>query len=139
MYRYHRPRRWRGRFFLPFIFFAVFANFGHGPVGILTWVVPIIIILALAAMVRDRWSMYQQPYQNNQSSPYNQNAYSDQYYRPQQPYTSYQQGYRVQERAEQPHEMYQEGERAYSSAQQEQYQEYEQPQAQYPEQMPPMQ
>lgn len=136
MYRYHRPRHWRGRFFLPFIFFAVFAGFGHGPIGILTWVLPIIILLVLGAIVRDRWVMYQQPYQNNQPSRYTQNVYSDQYYRPQQTYTPYQEGYRVQEVAEQPRETYQEGERA---AQQEQYQEYEQPQAQYPEQMPPMQ
>ncbi|GHO94779.1 hypothetical protein KSF_048270 [Reticulibacter mediterranei] len=137
MYRYHRPRRWRGRFFLPFIFFAVFASFGHGPIGILTWVVPIIILLALGAIVRDRWLMYQQPYQSNQP-PYQQNTYSDQYYRPQ-TYTPYQQGYRPQEAAEQPRETYQEGERTYSGSQQEQYQEYEQPQAQYPEQLPPMQ
>jgi hypothetical protein len=134
MYRYHRPRYWRGRFFLPFIFFAVFAGFGHGPIGILTWVLPIIILLVLGAIVRDRWLMYQQPYQNNQPPYYQQNVYSDQYYRPQN-YAPYQQGYRPQEAAEQPREMYQEGER---TAQQEQYQEYEQPQAQYPEQLPPM-
>jgi hypothetical protein len=138
MYRYHRPRRWRGRFFLPFIFFAVFANFGHGPIGILTWVLPIIILLALGAIVRDRWLMSQQPYQNNQPSYYQQNIHSDQYYRPQ-TYAPYQQGYQPQQAAEQPHETYQEGERAYASSQQEQYQEYEQPQAQYPEQLPPMQ
>jgi hypothetical protein len=138
MYRYHRPRRWRGGFFLPFIFISVFASFGHGPIGILTWVVPIIIILALTAIVRERWSLYQQPYQNNQPPSYQQNIYSDQYYRPQQTYTPYQQGYRPQEAVEQPRETYQEGERAYSGSQQEQYQEYEQPQAQYPEQMPPM-
>jgi hypothetical protein len=135
MYRYHRPRHWRGRFFLPFIFFAVFAGFGHEPIGILTWVLPIIILLVLGAIVRDRWLMYQQPYQNNQPPYYQQSTYSDQYYRPQN-YAPYQQGYRPQEAAEQPRETYQEGERA---AQQEQYQEYEQPQAQYPEQLPPMQ
>jgi heme exporter protein D len=136
MYRYHRPGRWRGRFFLPFIFIAFFASGGHGPFGILTWIVPIIIVLVLTSIIRERRSLSQQPYQNNQPPYYNQSTYSDQYYRPQQTYMPYQQGYRP---AEQPRETYQEGERTYSSLQQEQYQEYEQPQAQYPEQLPPMQ
>lgn len=137
MYRYHRPRRWRGGFFFPFPFliFLFIMNAGHLSVGFFSLVLPIIIILALGSIIGNRvWGSYRQPYQNNQSTYYNQNPnpYTTQYYQPQQPYTPYQQGY---QESRQPRETYQESS---GRTAQEQYQEYEQPQAQYPEQ-PPMQ
>jgi hypothetical protein len=140
-YRSHRPRRWRGGFFFPFPFliFLLVMNWGHLPVGILALLPPIIVLLAFGAMFRKRvWGYYQQPYQNNQPPYYNQSPNTNQYYQ-QQPYTPYQQGYQQTQKAEQPRETYQEGGRSRTYPQQEQYQEYEQPQAQYPEQMPPMQ
>jgi hypothetical protein len=136
-YRYHRPRRWRGGFFFPFpfIFFFLFMGWGHGEFGLLTWVLPIIILLAFGAIIRNRVAgSYQQPYQNNQLYG-NQGSYSDPNYYYQRPYTPYQQGYQAEQARETP----QESGNSASYPQQEQYQEYEQPQAQYPEQMPPMQ
>ena len=140
-YRYHhRPRRWRGGFFFPFpfIFFFLFLGWGHGHFGLLTVLLPAIILLAFGAIIRNRrLGRYQQPNQNNQFYGAQQNTYSDPnyyYQQPYTPYTPYQQGYQP----EQPSEASQEGRSSYSYPQQEQqYQEYEQPQAQYPEQMPP--
>src|SRR6266487_2105074 len=108
-YRYHRPRRWRGGFFFPFPFliFILIMNWGHLSAGIITILLPIIILLAFGALIRNRmWGYYQQPYQNNQP-PNTQGTYTNQYYQ-QQPYTPYQQGYQQAQKAEQPRETYQE-------------------------------
>lgn len=134
--RYQRPRRWRGGFFFPFpfIFFFLFLGWGHGSIGLLTVLLPVIILLALGAIMRSRLSGgYQQPYQNNAQSTYSNPNY---YYQRPDTYTPYQQGYQA-EKARETSQESQEGESSYSSPPQEQYQEYEQPQAQYPEQMPP--
>jgi hypothetical protein len=144
--RYQRPRRWRGGFFFPFpfIFFFLFLGWGHGPIGLMTVLLPAIILLAFGAIVRNRLSGgYQQPYQNNQ--PYGnraQSSYNNPNYYYQQPdtsYTPYQQGYQAEkaQSARETSQESQEGESSHAYPQQEQYQEYEQPQAQYPEQMPP--
>jgi hypothetical protein len=112
---------------------------GHRGFGLLTVVLPVIIVLAFGAIIRSRVASryqqpYQQPYQNNQMYGNQGSDHNPNYYY-QRSYTPYQQGYQ----AEQPRVTTQESETAPSYPQQEQYQEYEQPQAQYPEQMPPMQ
>jgi hypothetical protein len=144
-YRYGRPGgSIVGLIFFVFIMLAIFTHFW-------AWFIPGIIIVALALWLL-RSGMFgmwlnrpQQP--SNQAPPQGPQAYyqppppeQQSYYQPtpaeQQPYQPYAEGYQAPQAANQ------EGEARARYPQPKtdpEYQEYEEPQAQYPEQMPPMQ
>ncbi len=132
-HHWHRNRGFRFIWGLPFIFLLfIFPHHEH-----FSWLSILALLVLLGLIIRafvvpllfssgfwgngssqnDR--SYQQPYQPSQ----------------QQAYQPYQQGY-------QPHqpspEVYQEGGQAYRYPQQSQYDQYEQPHAQYPQEIPPM-
>jgi len=127
-YRYRRPGRWFiGPFILAAIFFFALPSLGKG-------IAFALIAIAICGLIF--WAMRagaRRSYQNYQQPPYYQPQQPPQ----QQPYMSseaeprgYEQGYA----ASQPQEK--QGEEQYYYPPQTPY---EQPQAQYPEQMPPMQ
>ncbi|WP_220195912.1 hypothetical protein [Ktedonospora formicarum] len=143
--RYRRGRSWGGLTVVFFIFFGIFM-FSHS----WTWIVAGFIVLAIFSGVMRRSSQnwwgsqqsYYQPPQNQQQTPYRASQEAEQpYYQPyegpkdvEQPYQPYEQGYQPT-----PSKSYTEGgsQRQYSSVEY-QEQEYEGPQTEYPEQMPPM-
>ena len=130
-YRYGRPGGGIiGLLFFIFLILAIFTHFW-------AWIIPGIILLAVMFWLLRRsmpgawFTGYQQPPQNQQpQQPYYQPP-------PEQPYQPYEQGYQA------PQESYQEGGQQYQYPPQtsqpvDQQQRYEEPQAQHPEQMPPM-
>lgn len=138
--RYRRP----GLFGFPWLLVVIFVIATHSIWGIIAGVFLALVISGILSAVLNsqrgggfgQWgpNNYQQ-YTPNQSytEPYQPPA--DQgYYQPNTPYQSYDQGYQASQ------ESYQEGEKQYPYPQQnEAYQPYEQPQANYPQQMPPQQ
>jgi hypothetical protein len=122
---YRRPRGIYGfPWFLLFIFMFSFHSWG---VFLTILFVVFFINLLIRAVASTKPSANTPPYQ-----PRNGNAQP--YYQPyQQPYQPYQQGYQT------PQETYTEAGQQYQYPDPSNYEEYEQPQAQYPEQMPPMQ
>jgi hypothetical protein len=146
---YYRRNRWNrrrgpGRFwFLPLLFFFfMFGGIGreHSLFGL---IIPILVLLFLFWLIRTvmsagRWNAmnqgqrYQQPYYQPPQQPYSQP-----YYQPsQQPYQQpvdrpYEQGYQPVAGT------YSEGGQQYQYPEPS-YEQYEQPQAQYPQELPPM-
>lgn len=127
-YNYHRGPRYRGFMFFPFmmLFWFIFAS--HSFVGIFLSIMTFFIVAAIiSAVMRSATAhapsqTYYQPNQRQQQA----------YYEP--TYRAYEQGYQV------PQERYVvDADRPRESVQYEQPAQYEQPKAQYPEQMPPMQ
>jgi hypothetical protein len=132
-YRYSYYRRPGGGIigllFFVFLLLAIFTHFW-------AWFIPGIIILAVVLWLL-RSGMLSSWLRGSQQSQQPQQPY--QYQPPpeaEQPYQPYEQGYQP------PQETYQEGGQQYQYPPQNSdpaYQHYEEPQAQYPEQMPPMQ
>ena len=114
-YRYNR-RGPRGMRYFWFLFIPLFLFAGHGGLGgIFLWIAAIIILNLIGRAVFSAIS-----------SGSNK------------PYQSYQQGY--QQPYYQPRsDVNQAAEQQYQAPQQQQYDQYEQPQAEYPQEMPPMQ
>ncbi len=150
-YRYRRGPR------LPYLWFLIiplffFAGPGHGLFGVLLGIGSIIVIALIVRAVftmiagSNTWSMRQNSWyspRNQQQSYYQPTQQKQQpYYQPtqqqQQPSSSYQQGY--QQPYYQPHtdSNQQVGGQQYE-AQQQAYDQYEQPQSEYPQEIPPMQ
>jgi hypothetical protein len=135
MYRYRRP--WRGRNIIWLMIFPTFFMFSHWGLGIIAWLFLMMAIFMIVRGVSRTWSnptpTYQPPYQPYQ--PYQRQQPND-YYQPMNgyQYPSYQQGYQEHQAQEvhdaQPQQVVQ---------QDEPYEQYEQPQAQYPQELPPMQ
>ena len=137
MYYYRNSRggnrRMRGAYGFPWLlFFIFFFNF-HS----LAWLmITIGIIVFFSLIVR----AFASSASNAGSNPMGNWTQSQQTYRPyQQPYQQqpyyqpYEQGYQA------PQESYSEGGQQYQYPASVEYDQYEQPQAQYPEEMPPMQ
>jgi predicted lipid-binding transport protein (Tim44 family) len=105
------------------------------------WWPGILILLGISAIA----GTILRPMMNAQQQPYYQPSQQPQqpYYQPSQPpqqpeqpsYQPYQEGYQPQPEQE----TYQEGDKIYPYPQQRSSQEYEQPQAQYPQELPPQQ
>ena len=126
-------RRTRGIYGFPWLlFFIIFFNLHSLPWIMMTLVTMGFVFLIIKAFMatsvngssasnKARAQQTYQPYQ----SPYQQ-PYQPQSYQP------YEQGYQA------PGEVYQEGGQQYQSLSRDMYDQYEQPQAQYPEQIPPM-
>lgn len=138
MYRYRRP--WGGRNMFWLLFIPMFFFFGHWGFGFFAWLflmMAIVLIIRGAARV---WSnsapTYQQPYQ-----PYQQQQPNDYYYRPtnENPYPSYQEGYEAQSYRQSQGQDVRDVPSQQVAQQDERYEQYEQPQAQYPQELPPMQ
>jgi len=129
-YRYRRNRwGWRG-FPIP-LFFILFFVGGHSWISFLVSVGVVVLIFLLI-----RWLLISTsgpgisgvPPTVNQ--PYQQQDYSPSY---QPPYQPYQQGYQG------PQSGYEQSGQKYQGPEQRQeYEQYEQPQAEYPQEMPPM-
>ncbi len=142
-YRYRRGPR--GMRYFWFLFIPLFFIGGsHGFLGIFLWIVMIILFSllgrAIFAAISSSSTTQNTWYQQSNQQPYyrpDQYQQSNQqpYYQPsqyqQQPYTPYQQGY------QQPY--YQPRTNEETQATQQQYDSYEQPRAEYPQEMPPMQ
>lgn len=132
-YRYNR-RGPRGMRYFWFLFIPLFfIGGGHGIFGILFWIVAVIVLsligravfAAMASSSNRQNQWYQSPYQQPYQQPYQSNQ--------QQPYQQYGQGY------QQPY--YQPSSQAsqqYQAPQQQPYDQYEQPRAEYPQELPPM-
>jgi len=142
-YRYNR-RGSRGMRYLWFLFIPLFFFSGHTFFGILLSIAVIVVlsligraifsVLAASSTTQNQWYQprQQQPYQQNQyQQPYQPNQY-------QQPYQSYGQGYQQPYYQPRPSEASQPSEQ-YQAPQQPQYDSYEQPRAEYPQELPPMQ
>ncbi|GAC1690035.1 MAG: hypothetical protein PVS3B3_12380 [Ktedonobacteraceae bacterium] len=131
-YRYNR-RGSRGMRYLWFLFIPLFFIGGHGFFGILLWIGAIIMLSligravfsAIAASSNAQHQWYQPHYQQPYQQPYQPNQYQNPY---QQQEQSYQQGY------QQP---YYQPRSSHEASQQ--YDQYEQPRAEYPQELPPMQ
>ncbi len=135
-YRYRRNPR--GMHFLWFLFIPLFFVAGHSFFGILIWMAFIIALNLIGRAIfsamagsntwgtrQNSWYQptYQQPYQQNQNQ--------------QQPYQTYQQGYQQPYYQPRP-ASHQAAELQYQAPQQPQYDQYEQPHAEYPQELPPM-
>jgi hypothetical protein len=126
-------RRPRGIYGFPWwLFFIFFFNF-H---SIAWFVISIGIIVMVSLLIRAATSSGSNAGARSsqmQQTPYYQPK--QQYYQPpaqtQQPYQSYEQGYQPAR------ETYNEGNQQYQYPEAAEYDQYEQPQAQYPEEMPP--
>ncbi len=142
--QYRGPRRRMRRFGgFPFVLPFIILVISHGSFGafVASFLMIMIFFLIARALMGSLFGApmngnyqqqqyYQPPYQPYQ--PYQQS------YEPyQQPYQSYEQGYQPQSGATGPYQEGELGEQSYQSPAQ--YDQYEQPQVQYPEQMPPMQ
>ena len=129
MYNYRNSRngrrRMRGIYGFPWLLFFIIAfNFHSLPWIIMTLVTMGFVFIIIRAIMATSTT--------GGSTPNTMGA--QQKYQPYQPpYQLYEQGYQA------PQETYQEGGQKYPYPTPEVYDQYEQPQAQYPEQMPPMQ
>jgi len=140
-YRYRRGPRLRHLWFL---FIPLFFFVGHGGMGIVFGIATIIILALIGRAIFAAiagGSMWRGT-QNQWYQPRNQQPYQQPYYQPtqnqQQPYQSYQQGY--QQPYYQPHsDVNSMGEQQYQAPQEQQYDSYEQPRAEYKQELPPMQ
>ena len=136
-YRYNR-RGPRGMRYFWFLFIPLFfIGGGHGFLGILFWIATIIVLsmvgravfsaIASSSTRQNQW--YQPPYQQPYQQPYQPNQQ-------QQPYQQYGQGY------QQPYYQPRPSEENQASPQyhvpQQPYDQYEQPRAEYPQELPPM-
>ncbi|GHO98314.1 hypothetical protein KSF_083620 [Reticulibacter mediterranei] len=127
-YRYRRPGRWFiGPFVLAAIFFFALPSLGKGIAIALTAIAVCgLVFWVIRANARRSYQNYQQPPYYQPQQPPQQQPYSH----PEAEPRGYEQGYAAsQPQEKQPEEQY------YYPPQTP----YEQPQAQYPEQMPPMQ
>lgn len=140
----YRRRRWHrrgGMVGFPFILFLMIFLFWHSIGGLMIAIVAIVLLSLLARIILPAifgaglmgalWSGNRQPYQQQQQQTY-------QPYQPsQESYQSYEQGYQYQP----PVTPYREQEAAQQQYQVPSYEQAhyeEQPQAQYPQEMPPM-
>ena len=151
-YRNRRPwRRNRGFRFLwgwPFVFVLILGFSHHWFLGMMMGLVMLILLgLIIRALLwpllfgAGMWGIWSSMNNRSNQQPYqNQQGYQD--YQPYQQHQPYQQGYQPYQQGYQPRqpasETYQEGGRQYQYPQQSQYDQYEQPQAQYPQEMSPM-
>ena len=144
-------RRGRGLLVFPWLFFFIFIGAAHGQ---LEWLFPVIGVFIFIFFLMARsgnlssWTRnqppYQQPYYRPTPPSQQQNTSQTPYYQPTTPpeqetaetpyYPSYQQGYQYQPPAEEV--LTNEG--PYQSAEEPLQEEYDQPKAEYPQQMPPM-
>src|SRR5438552_8639974 len=128
--RWNRPRRPRRFWFFPLLIFF-FLSWGWGPDHHMFFgIMPILLLLFVIWLIRSAMSVGNRN-ATNQGQPYQQPYYqpSQQQQPYQQPYYQpYEQGYQP------PVETSQEGRQQYPQAR---YEQYEQPQAQYPQEMPP--
>jgi len=113
-----------------FMFIPLFFIGGHQFLGLALWIAVIILFgligRAIFSAISTNATMHDQPYQ-----PYQANQY-------QQPYEPYQQGY--QQPYYQPSASAErQASQQYQAPQQQQYDQYEQPRAEYPQELPPMQ
>lgn len=141
-YRQNRPRRriYHFPWWLFFVFFWVAPN--HLWVPLITVGVVLLIVFAIfRSRSANTWMGNQQPYYQPSQPPYQQSQMDGQsaeepYYQP------YNQGYHPQQPQAKAETYYQPAEQAYSEAgeqsQEDTYQSYDQPKAEYPQQMPPM-
>lgn len=128
------PRRSRGIYGFPWLlFFIIFFNLHSLPWILMTLITVGFVFLIIKAFMAtgvsgnsapNRMRAPQQPYYQPPQQPYQAPQESS--------YQSYDQGYQA------PREVYREGGQQYQYSDPEAYDQYEQPQAQYPEQMPPM-
>jgi hypothetical protein len=123
----HRHHHWKG---FPWMIPVFIIIFSHSITGFLVGIAIALGIYLLIHAIQSK-SSYNSMYQEYQ--PYQRRQEQASYYQHDQPY---QEGYQAPRQTEQ---SYQEGGRHYTYPKQEAYGEYEQPQAQYPEQMPPAQ
>src|SRR5579859_2870633 len=141
-YHHRRYRRMRGGYGIPFVFpflmFFAFRSVGAFVAALVLSVIVMLVIRAVMTMAAANNGMNGMGYRQSYYQPPNQQAQP--YYQPtyQQPpvpqYQPYAQGYQATP------ETYREGAQSDPEPKSpSQYEQYEQPQAQYPEQMPPMQ
>ncbi len=137
----YRRRHWHrrgGMVGFPFILFFMIFLFSHSIGGLMIAIVAIVLLSLLARVILPAifgaglmgalWSGNRQPYQQQQQQPYQQT------YQPsQENYQSYEQGYQYQPSVTPYREQQQYQAPSYEQAHYE-----EQPQAQYPQEMPPM-
>jgi hypothetical protein len=126
-------RRPRGIYGFPWLlFFIIFFNLHSLPWILMTLVTVGFVFLIVKAFMATGVSGNSAPNRMGAQQPYYQ-PYQQPYQPPQEPsYQPYDQGYQP------PREAYQEGGKQYQYPSPAVYDQYEQPQAQYPEQMPPM-
>lgn len=144
----YRRRHWRrrgGMVGFPFILFFMIFLFSHSIGGLMIAIVAIVLLSLLARIILPAifgaglmgalWSGNRQPYQQQQQQPYQQT------YQPYQPsqesYQSYEQGYQYQPPVT-PYREQEAEQQQYQAPSYEQAHYEEQPQAQYPQEMPPM-
>jgi hypothetical protein len=122
---------------LPFIFMFSFHSPGALLFGLIFSVFLMILLRAIFAMIAGArmWNgsntWYQPPQQTYYTPPQREAVPEEEGNQTYQPYQSYGQGYQPQRGREQPFQ--------YRSAQPKQEPQYEEPQIQYPEELPPMQ
>jgi len=130
-------RRSRGIYGFPWLlFFIIFFNLHSLPWILMPLVTVGFVFLIIKAFMATGVSGNSAPNRMAAQQPYyqpSQPAYQPPQEPSYQPYQPYQQGYQ-----QTPREVYQEGGQQYQYPASEAYDQYEQPQAQYPEQMPPM-
>lgn len=136
---YHQ-RGFSARRFMAFpfmlLFWIMFSS--HSLVGILFSILTFLVVFSIlravmrSATVRNRSQSYYQPPQQQQQPYYQPMQRQQPYYQP--THSSYEQGYQTI-----PERSYEVAEQPREAVQYEQPDQYEQPRAQYPEQMPPMQ
>lgn len=128
---YRRGMRGRGGIFgFPWFLFVLIIIFSHSFVGIIFAIVAAVVLTAILMRVFGSQGMMGNNYQQPPQQPYYQPPQETPTYQP------YDQGYQPPP----PQEVYQEGGTPHPYPQENNpYQQYEQPQAQYPEEMPPMQ
>ena len=148
-YQGYRRRHWRrrgGMVGFPFMFLFLVFLFSHAMVGFLV-VIGAIVLLGLlariilpaifgAGMMSTFWTGNRQPYQQQQQQPYQQTYQT--YQPPAENYQSYEQGYQYQPPVT-PNSEKEAGQQQYQAPSYEQTHYEEQPQAEYPQEMPPMQ
>ena len=136
-YRYNR-RGGRGMRYFWFLFIPLFLIGGHsGFLGLVLWIAVIILFSLIGRAIFSAIStnsttqnQWYQPRSQQPFQPYQPNQY-------QQPYQSYQQGYQQPYyQPSTPEER--QASQQYQAPQQQQYDQYEQPRAEYPQELPPM-
>jgi hypothetical protein len=143
--RYRHHRRGRGVYGFPWIILAFFWIAPH-----LWWmffiagIVLFLIIAAIRSSSADNRMDNQQQYynpsngQNSYQQPYYQPSQGNQPYQQQPYYRPYDQGYKPEAQAQSNYNPERPYDNTPPQAQEESYQAYDQPKAEYPQQMPPM-